>query len=271
MKPQLKKLIEAKREWHYQPTPAAAARGFTGWRSRGYLPHFDAPGVVQFITYRLHDAMPAARRREWEALFKIEDERQRRTELEAYLDVGHGECHLRDPRVASLVQENLLHHDGKSYQLLAWVIMPNHVHVLVDVGQTPLAQLLHGWKSYTATQANRLLGRRGQFWQDEYFDRAIRDTEHLQKAVRYIENNPNKAHLCGAPAEWPWGSAALRADVAIGARAELPARSSPPTVSGAELTRRINEAQPATVLEKLHSATQEHVRAGRAARAPIKI
>ena len=81
-----------------------AKLGFRGWHSRGYLPHFDVPGVRQMITYRLADAMPASRRQEWEALLAIEDERERCIEIEAYLDAGHGECHLRRPEIAAVVQ-----------------------------------------------------------------------------------------------------------------------------------------------------------------------
>lgn len=73
--------------------------------------------------------------------------------------------------------------------------MPNHVHALIETSQTPLAEILRGWKSYTGKAANRLLERTGNFWQAEYFDRYIRDEEHFRKAMRYIENNPVKAGL----------------------------------------------------------------------------
>src|SRR5512133_1839035 len=70
--------------------------GSKGWHTRGYLPHYDKPGTLQMLTFRLADAMPAERRQEWEALLHIADERERRTRLEAYLDLGYGECVLRD-------------------------------------------------------------------------------------------------------------------------------------------------------------------------------
>ena len=69
------------------------------------------------ITYRLHDAMPANRRHEWEALLAIEDERERCIKIESYLDAGHGECHLRQPEIAALVEDNLLHFDESRYRL----------------------------------------------------------------------------------------------------------------------------------------------------------
>ena len=162
------------------------------------------------ITYRLHDAMPATRRHEWLVLLALEDEREKRIRIEAYLDAGHGECHLRRPEVAALVQENLLHFDGERYRLLAWVVMPNHVHALIETLQTPLAEILHGWKSFTGKAANRLLNRAGDFWQNEYFDRFIRDEEHFHKAMCYIENNPVKAGLVRTAEEWIFGSAHFR-------------------------------------------------------------
>lgn len=210
MKRDIQQLICDKRAWTEPLSADEEKMGFRGWRSRGYLPHFDAPGVRQMITYRLADAMPASRRHEWEALLALEDERARRIKIEAYLDAGHGECHLRRPDIAAVIQENLLHFDGTRYRLLAWMVMPNHVHALIETSQTPLAEILHGWKSYTGKAANRLLRRTGDFWQPEYFDRCIRDEEHLAKAVRYIENNPVKAGLAKSPEEWLFGSARFR-------------------------------------------------------------
>lgn len=206
----IRDIIESKRQWHYQPNTDELALGFKGWRSRGYLPHFDAPGVQQFLTYRLADALPASLRHEWGALLALADEREKRLKLETYLDKGHGECHLRQPEIAAIVQENLLHFDGERYRVIAWCIMPNHVHAVIEVRQTPLAELLHSWKSYTSKAANKVLGRAGHFWQDEYFDRYIRDEAHLRKAIRYTENNPVKAGLTREPAAWPWSSAGWR-------------------------------------------------------------
>jgi REP element-mobilizing transposase RayT len=206
----IREFIQDKRAWNEPLSEEDEKLGFRGCRSRGYLPHFDAPGVRQMITYRLADAMPSSRRHEWEALLTIEDEREKRIKIESYLDAGHGECHLRQPEIASLVQENLLHFDGTRYRLLAWVVMPNHVHALIETSQTPLAEILHGWKSYTGKAANGLLKRTGDFWQAEYFDRYIRDEEHFRKAVRYIENNPVKAGLAKSPEKWIFGSARHR-------------------------------------------------------------
>lgn len=101
------------------------------WYSRGYLPHFDHPGLIQMITYRLADALPAAVLLRLKAEAKDDSEKRRR--LEAYLDAGHGSCSLRDPKIARIVEDAFLHFDGQWYKLLEWVVMPNHVHVLVEI------------------------------------------------------------------------------------------------------------------------------------------
>ena len=151
---------------------------FRGWYTRDYLPHCDKPGLIQMVTFRLNDAMPASRRHEWEALCTIKDERERQTQLEAYLDEGHGSCVLKEPRAAKFVEDALLFFDGERYRLLAWVVMPNHVHVLFEIWKTPLPEVVQSWKRHTATQINRLLGRTGTLWQAEYWDRFMRDEPH---------------------------------------------------------------------------------------------
>lgn len=179
-----------------------------GWHSRGYLPHFDGPGIVQSVTFRLADALPA------HVVERITaDPAQARSEawptrLEAYLDAGHGACHLRRPRIARMVQEALFYFDGRRYRLFAWVVMPNHVHVLLEVfAGYPLGDVIHSWKSFTASEANDLLGREGRFWFPDYFDRYIRNREHFSNARTYIHYNPVKAELVTYPEEWPFSSA----------------------------------------------------------------
>lgn len=219
MKPEhLKQLITGKREWTEPLTPGETKQGFKGWYASKNLPHFDAPGTRQFITYRLADALPATRRREWEAFLELEDDEEKQRKIEAYLDKGYGECHLRDSGIANLVQENLWHHDGVKYRLLAWVIMPNHVHALVEIWNVPLGEVLKSWKSYTSKAANKILrGGDGPspprtFWEEDYFDRYLRDEEHYRRVVRYIENNPTKANLVKSPEEWAWSSARYRGE-----------------------------------------------------------
>jgi putative transposase len=202
--------IRHKRESHTPPNQQAAKPGFRGWHSRGYLPHFDMPGVIQFINYRLEDAMPANLRHEWAIMLEINHELRRRTKIEEYLDRGRGCCLLRNERAAALVQANWLRFDGKRYRLLAWVVMPNHVHLLAEIWHTPQSKLIKDWKGFTARNINRVLGRSGKLWQHDYWDRYIRDEEHYRKVMYYIEWNPVRAGLVQWPEQWPFSSARFR-------------------------------------------------------------
>jgi type I restriction enzyme R subunit/putative DNA methylase len=182
------------------------------WYSRGYLPHFDSPGSLQFITFRLSDACPK------EIQFRIESETKnlplgrQKTEqtkkLMEWLDQGAGSCLLRQPNIATIVEDCLLYYDGVQYRLLSWVVMPNHVHVLAEIlGGNALESIVHGWKSASAHHINSALDRKGSIWFREYYDRFIRDGEHYQRVVSYIEANPVRAKLCSTPREWRWSSA----------------------------------------------------------------
>ena len=178
-----------------------------GWYSRGYQPHLNVPGLVQAVTWHLADSLPR------ETLLRLiaetsNDDRARRQRFEALLDAGHGACWLRRADIGALVEQALLAGDGERYRLIAWVVMPNHVHALIETRTgAPLGAVVRQWKGATAHAANALLGRRGAFWEREYFDRYIRDDGHLAAVVRYIHNNPVKAGLVARGEDWPFGSA----------------------------------------------------------------
>jgi REP element-mobilizing transposase RayT len=204
-RPELRQLVARQRQTAPQPTREEQIAGFQGWHERGYLPHRDEPDLTQFVTFRLADSFPEELREPWEKLLLIEDDRQRRALLEAWLDLGHGVCHLRDAHIAAIVAAALRHFDGTRYRLIAWVVMPNHVHVLFEVGSTPMAKVVQGWKRHTAREANQLLGQNGAFWQPDYWDTYMRGDEHQQRTIRYIRNNPVKAGLVTEYQDWPWG------------------------------------------------------------------
>jgi len=179
-----------------------------GWYVPRALPHFDSPEVAQAVTFRRADALP----RDVVAARKDETVAAHRRRLSAALDAGHGECLLRDPALAEIVESALLHGLGVRYELFAWVIMPNHVHVLfAPIAGNRLADIVHAWKSWTAKAINRHRGVSGPVWQREYFDRFIRDEEHFAAALAYVEDNPAKAGLESEPADWRFGSACRRA------------------------------------------------------------
>jgi putative transposase len=177
-----------------------------GWYSRGYLPHFDSPETVQFVTFRLADSLPKA---VVQALATLPDNLAQTDER---LDAGWGACWLGRSEVAQLVEEALLYFDKDRYRLLAWCIMPNHVHVVVEaVEGNRLGAIVQAWKSFTAHQANNVLRRNGPFWHKDYFDRFIRDEGHLARTIDYVESNPVKAGLASTANSWSWSSARRRA------------------------------------------------------------
>ncbi|HEU0010748.1 MAG TPA: transposase [Verrucomicrobiae bacterium] len=222
----LKHLVAGKKQAFRPLTAEEKALGFLGWHERGYLPHCDFPDLVQFVTFRLEDSMPVSRSGEWKHLLAIEDVREKRIRLEEYLDRGIGKCQLRDSHIAALVEQAILHRHGEQYEMLAWVVMPNHFHVLVHVWRTPLWKMVQRWKTWVATHAERRaparreskyqqraeqeLGAPAGFWQREYWDTYMRDAEQERKSIRYIEGNPARAKLVLDPAAWPFGSARFR-------------------------------------------------------------
>ena len=110
-----------------------------------------------------------------------------------------------------MVQETLLHFDGERCRLIAWCVIPNHVHAIVEVLDShPLRNIVKSWKSFTSRQANARLGRTGPFWEVDYFDRYMRSERHMMQTVEYVENNPVKASLVDDPTAWPWSSAKAR-------------------------------------------------------------
>jgi len=111
---------------------------------------------------------------------------------------------------AEIVEQILLDADGGEYRMQAWVIMPNHVHLVVDVWDMPLAKLINSWKGKSSRLVNVLVQRGGAFWQADYYDTLIRDEAHLRRAIRYTEQNPVKAFLAKLAREWRCCSARRR-------------------------------------------------------------
>jgi REP element-mobilizing transposase RayT len=110
-----------------------------------------------------------------------------------------------------MVEDALRFFDGTRYRLHAWVIMPNHVHaVITPLADISVSRIVSSWKSFTALRANALLKRRGAFWQEDYFDRFIRDERHFAAAIHYVEQNPVVASLCAEANEWVFSSARHR-------------------------------------------------------------
>ena len=196
----------------------------SGIHSRGYFPHVKREGASYFVTFRLVDSLPR------EVLLRFEREhaaalrrlaaqatsdqvkevhRELRRKIERHLDQGTGECHLRRPGIADMVADALQHFHTRQYLLDDWVVMPNHVHVILwPMPDLTLSEILKSRKRHTARQANLILGRTGEtFWQRESYDHWIRGDEEKSRIRRYIRMNPVKAGLCKAPEDWRWSSA----------------------------------------------------------------
>lgn len=192
-----------------------------------FLPHWRLNGGTYAITFRLADSLPKVVIEHYreardlilkkiEILSKLDSSRSqidqltslreelRQTELliiEIALNQGHGSCLLKDDQNAKLVTDALHHFNGTRYDLLAWCIMPNHVHVLVKLAQNEeLEKILHSWKSFTSHEINKRNGTTGSIWQKESYDHLIRDGEDFKNQIDYVLTNPVKAGFI----DWQW-------------------------------------------------------------------
>ena len=187
------------------------------------LPHWSQDGVVCFITWRTHDSMPKTVVEQWLAERGVWleqrgiDVRERDWKSKLYqrdstviaefhdhftsrwheeLDRCHGTCVLREAEVSGLVAESLMHFDGDRYEMLDFVIMPNHVHFLAMFpDKDVLLKQCESWKRYTARLIQAKLGSEGRFWQQDAFDHLVRHETQFKRLQRYIAENPAKAHL----------------------------------------------------------------------------
>lgn len=195
------------------------------------LPHWLQLGAAMFVTYRTIDSMPrqVVQRRREELVdqlqrYGIEERLARRVvEFERVdhslihdlprknqrefrrkcdrlwhqaLDECHGECELSDPSVAGIVSEAILYFDGVKYDVERFVIMPNHVHLIVQFRDDATLNVVgQSWLRYTARRVNKRRGKSGCFWQGEPFDHLIRSEAQFRYLQQYIADNPGKANL----------------------------------------------------------------------------
>jgi len=189
----------------------------------GNLPHWYQPRVTYFITFRTEDSFPvlvadqwfqrraewlqrrgiSARQVDWKVRLRklplIEQREFHETfsrELMEHLDKGHGACVLRDPELSQIVADSLHHFEGVRYFLGDFVVVPNHVHLLVCmIGTTEVESQCYSWKKFTATKINKVLGQKDRFWQEESFDHLVRSPGQFDRLRDYIAENPKKAGL----------------------------------------------------------------------------
>jgi len=161
----------------------------------GNLPHWRQEGVAYFVTFRLADSIPSSKlnqlmlkKAEW---LKIHPEpHDKKTKAEYYslfiersqkwLDKGYGACILKDFKIRTIVIDIIKYHDGVRYILDNWVIMPNHVHIIITPNEVfSLSEIEQYWKSLSAHKINKAIKRKGILWQKESFDHIIRNPIQL--------------------------------------------------------------------------------------------
>ena len=173
-----------------------------------HLPHWQPDGKSLFITWRLDGSLPDQVVQTSRAKHGKDAGRFFR-DVDRILDRGEkGPLWLRDPLIAQYVVESLKQGQAlEHYSLWAYVVMANHVHILIDP-KVPLQRLTKAIKGSTARKANQLLGHTGSpFWQDESFDHWVRSGREFERIWFYIENNPVKAGLVATAEKWNWSSA----------------------------------------------------------------
>jgi 5-methyltetrahydrofolate--homocysteine methyltransferase len=186
----------------------------------GNLPHWFKQGATYAVTFRLADSIPKSALDEYSCEKRMLEEIARNAanegeettvrdarakieslysdRIEAALKAGHGECYMRRPEIAAIVRDAILRFDGERFELGAWCVMPNHVHLLITPREGySLSSILQGMKSFSAKEANALLGREGAFWQKESYDHIIRDAEDYANQKSYVLRNPVVAGMDG--------------------------------------------------------------------------
>ena len=176
------------------------------------LPHWELKCAVYHVCFRLADSIPRHVLQEWQderqelmrraygsdSVMTNDETRRLRylcsEKIESYLDSGCGACLLRDERVSGAVVEALRHSDGCQYCLLAYGLMPNHVHVMVQLkAAIKLSTVVHAWKSVSGHRINRLLRRHGDLWQSDYYSHIIRSAEEFRHQLDYVYGNDSVA------------------------------------------------------------------------------
>jgi putative transposase len=176
-----------------------------------HLPHWRQEGATYFVTFRLEDSLPQQKldflkrlRTEWERKHpepRSEKDwedyaREFTARAEGWLDEGYGACHFRDHRLSDDLRDRLNHFQAKRYLLSCWTIMPNHCHLIIrPFAAQQLEDLVGAMKGVSARHINQSLGTIGTIWEEESYDRIVRDEEHLWRVIQYIGRNPRMAGL----------------------------------------------------------------------------
>ncbi|NWK55132.1 transposase [Verrucomicrobiaceae bacterium N1E253] len=186
-------------------------------KTKRKLPHWEQTGCTYFVTFRLHDAIPKSKLEDWNQRRKLwlrsqnfdpetpssdltkQLSPQQQKEYDqrfihyyhALLDSGSGSCLLKQTNNSQIVADSLLFFDRERYTMGDFIVMPNHVHLLVcpAVGWS-LSQLLHSWKRFSSHEINKQNQRTGILWQPESYDHIVRNEVQLERIKKYIKHNP---------------------------------------------------------------------------------
>ena len=174
--------------------------------SHHLLPHWHQEGKVQFVTFRLADSLPQSKLTElstykkewikqhplpWDEQTKELYNHEVRDHVDKWLDQNYGSCILQREDIRQIVVNSLFFYHEKEYILWHFVVMPNHVHLLVSpIGDNNVVKSIGSVKRFTANAINKILVRKDSFWQPSVFDRLVRDNQNFTQYINYINNNP---------------------------------------------------------------------------------
>jgi REP element-mobilizing transposase RayT len=180
-------------------------------KTQNHLPHWQQEGSTYFVTWRLKDSIPRdvlerlineksnwerSHPKPWTDKEEAEYHNTFSKESDRLMDMGFGECVLRHLNCRDALANSLSLFDSERFLMHSWVAMPNHVHVLISLVEGgSLEKVIGGWKGYSSKDINVVMGNEGSLWQKDYFDRIIRDWEHMFRVAKYIRRNPEKAKL----------------------------------------------------------------------------
>jgi len=161
-----------------------------GYKNKNFLPHIDMIGYYQFVTFRTFDSLD-------NFVFKIREQKisnsKKEFEIDKYLDSSKKGCYLNG-EVLEYLKEYFISKDKVLYDLIAFCIMPNHIHIIFKQ-KIELSKIMKQIKGATASKINKMLNKSGRFWEENYYDKVIRDNKHFAIVYEYVKNNPLKVGL----------------------------------------------------------------------------
>ena len=178
---------------------------------RRNLPHLYYNEGIYFVTFRLYDSIHPDELKNLQKLIdkyrKLHPDEKEKVfkKYDSLLDKPANKIqYLKQPQIREICKKAIHYYDNKEYKLICYCIMPNHVHLVIDLinNKRLLGDILGSVKKYSARRANKVLGKKGKFWQSESFDRLVRDERELYYVIRYVLMNPVNAGLVENWKEW---------------------------------------------------------------------